>query len=92
MKKLFYNLTILFTLALVALQPAYAQKDVATVIKMGTDNASKLSEAYLTPFGNALGAGLNNSWYNTAKVHKTLGFDVTFSFNAITIPDIDTHA
>lgn len=66
-----------------------AQKDVATFIKMGVDNASELSEAYLTPFGNAMGAGFNNSWYNTAKVHKTLGFDITFNTNFISIPDVD---
>ena len=29
-----------------------------------------LIEAYFSPFGNALGASLNNGWYNTAKPHK----------------------
>ena len=33
------------------------------------------------------GAGLNNAWYNTAKPHSILGFDVTFSLNTVIIPN-----
>lgn len=67
---------------------AHAQNDVATVIKSGVNNASALSEAYLSPMGNTLGAGMNSSWYNTAKPHKLLGFDVTFNTNFVMVPDV----
>tara|TARA_B100000700_G_scaffold35505_1_gene34491 strand:- start:124 stop:1095 length:972 start_codon:yes stop_codon:yes gene_type:complete len=44
-----------------------------------------LIEAYFSPFGNALGASLNNGWYNTAKPHKLGGFDLTFTLNTVLI-------
>ncbi len=65
-----------------------AQNDVATVLKSGVNNASALSEAYLSPMGNTIGAGMNSSWYNTAKPHKLLGFDVTFNTNFVMVPDV----
>jgi hypothetical protein len=38
--------------------------------------------------GNTIGAGMNSSWYNTAKPHKLLGFDVTFNTNFVMVPDV----
>ena len=46
----------------------------------------KFIEAYVTPWANAFGAGLNGSWYNTAKPHKFGGFDVTFGLNVGIVP------
>jgi len=47
----------------------------------------KLIEAYFTPMAESFGAGLNNGWYNTAKPHSLGGFDVTFTLNAVIIPN-----
>ena len=50
----------------------------------GKDNARILTKAYLQPYGEMLGTSLNAGWYNTAKVHKLGGFDLTFSvMNAV---------
>ena len=49
-------------------------------------DAVKLIQAYTAPWINAFGAGLNGSWYNTAKPHKLGGFDVTASFNTGIVP------
>jgi hypothetical protein len=49
-------------------------------------DAVKLIQAYSAPWINAFGAGLNGSWYNTAKPHKLGGFDVTASFNTGIVP------
>ena len=38
---------------------------------------------------HALGAGLNNAWWTTAKPHKKLGFDISLSITPIIIPDAD---
>lgn len=46
----------------------------------------KYLEAYITPWANAFGAGLNGGWYNTAKPHKFGGFDITFSASAGIVP------
>jgi hypothetical protein len=42
---------------------------------------------YLRPLANALGANINGGWYNTAKVHKFGGFDITFTASMAFAPD-----
>ena len=44
---------------------------------------------YVSPLPYALGTGLNNAWWTTAKPHKKLGFDVSLSITPIIIPDAD---
>jgi len=51
------------------------------------EDASNFLEAYFAPLGESFGAGLNNGWYNTAKPHKLGGFDLTFTLNAVSIPN-----
>ncbi|MEJ6749181.1 MAG: hypothetical protein QNK60_04560 [Flavobacteriales bacterium] len=55
------------------------------------EDASNFLEAYFTPLGEGFGAGLNNGWYNTAKPHKLGGFDLTFTLNAVSIPNDMQH-
>ena len=52
-----------------------------------TSDAKNFLEAYFSPFAESIGAGLNKGWYNTAKPHKLVGFDVSLSLNLITISD-----
>jgi hypothetical protein len=49
----------------------------------------QLIEAYINPAMKGLIYSMNNGWYHTAKVHKTLGFDVSVSLNASLIPEED---
>ena len=51
------------------------------------NDASSLLESYFSPLAEGFGEGLNNGWYNTAKPHKPLGFDVTFTLNTVSIPN-----
>ena len=76
MKKLFGILFFLY------LQTAVAQ---TTDIK----GVEKLVTNYISPLPHALGAGLNNAWWTTAKPHKKLGFDISLSITPIIIPDAD---
>lgn len=64
----------------------FAQGDIDLFLKAGKDDASKLMESYLTPAMNGFGYGINNGWYNTAKAHKTLGFDLTVTVSAVMVP------
>lgn len=53
------------------------------------DDASLITEAYVAPLFKGFGAGLNNGWFNTADVHKSGRFDLTFSVSAVFVPDVD---
>jgi hypothetical protein len=62
---------------------------VGNIMSAGTTDATKLFGAYLKPWANAFGADLNGGWYNTAKAHKVLGFDLTFTINTAFVPKAD---
>ncbi len=67
---------------------SYAQdeSDLENFLEAGPADASKLMGAYLNPIIEGLSYGFNGGWYTTAKAHKTLGFDISASFNAVFIP------
>ena len=54
-----------------------------------TQELEQLLTNYISPLPYALGAGLNNAWWTTAKPHKKLGFDVSLSITPIIIPDAE---
>ena len=51
------------------------------------NDAQAFLQEYLSPLGNSLGAITNNGWYNSAKPHRFLGFDATFTLSLLTITD-----
>ena len=72
----------LFCISLVS----YSQfKDVDFLRSAPADGAKYIS-AYLSPWANAFGSGLNGGWYNTAKPHKFGGFDITTNFSVGMVP------
>jgi hypothetical protein len=75
--------------ALVFFGAAHAQSDLENLIKGSRDDANYLVKGYMTPALNTIGYGLNQGWYNTAKPHKVLGFDLTITASAISIPSSD---
>ena len=68
---------------------ARAQSDLDNLIKGSSADANYLVKGYITPALNTIGYGLNQGWYNTAKPHKVLGFDLTITAAAISIPSSD---
>lgn len=80
------KLTLLAILGFFSLM-AHSQTDVVQFLKGGQKDANALFQAYLEPYAFALGDGLNNGWYNSAKSHKLFGFDLSVSVSAIQIPD-----
>lgn len=76
---------IIFSLLIISFN-AYSQFNNTDFLRAGAQDGSKITEAYFTPWANALGAGLNGSWYNTAKPHKFGGFDLTLGANVGIVP------
>ncbi|HTE33566.1 MAG TPA: DUF6588 family protein [Chryseolinea sp.] len=65
---------------------AQDENDIVNFLAAGKNDASKLMRAYLTPAIEGLSYGFNGGWYTTAKAHKTFGFDIGISFNAVFVP------
>lgn len=84
---LLYNRMVVCILLVFASLGAKAQSEVVDFIKGGIADGEKLIQAYLEPLGDAMGANLNGGWYNTAKVHNTLGFDITLTLTAAFAPE-----
>ena len=61
--------------------------DIGLMLSGGVEDAEKMLTEYLRPLANSLGSNLNGGWYNTAKVHGTLGFDITFTVSTSFAPD-----
>ncbi|MEM1010451.1 MAG: DUF6588 family protein, partial [Myxococcota bacterium] len=81
---------LLFLFLYCAVLPARAQTDLGQFLDAEeVRDAEKLSEAYVLPFVKALGFGLANGWYNTAKPHKPWGFDLTTTVNMVHVPEKD---
>jgi len=72
-------------LLFIAISISYISKTQNTNITLDVNKARNLIEAYISPFGNSVGAGINNGWYNTAKPHKLGGFDITLTVNLVLI-------
>jgi hypothetical protein len=88
-KRPIYKVLLTGIFLLYFLFPARAQLDgLGKVMSYQTENAQVLLKEYIRPLTNALGTDLSNGWYNTAKPHKTLGFDITFTLNTTFVPDV----
>jgi hypothetical protein len=65
---------------------SFSQFDNVDFLKSAPADGAKYLQAYISPWANAFGSGLNGGWYNTAKPHKFGGFDITTSFNVGMVP------
>ncbi|WP_139135133.1 DUF6588 family protein [Roseivirga sp. 4D4] len=84
------TLLILFAACFLATTPNMAKAqglDFDSFLEAGIDDASLLLESYLQPAFEGFGFGMNSGWYNTAKTHKFLGFDLTGSISLARVPD-----
>ncbi|MEX0721870.1 MAG: DUF6588 family protein [Balneolaceae bacterium] len=86
-KKFIKGLCALAVLSLGTIGSANAQLgDAGAILRAGAADANILLENYLAPFGKGFGADLNTGWFNTAKTHQTLGFDVNLTVSAAVVP------
>lgn len=61
--------------------------DFDSFLEAGIADANLLLQSYLQPAFEGFGFGMNSGWYNTAKPHKFLGFDITASVSLARVPD-----
>lgn len=64
-----------------------AQDELDQFLQAGVNDASNLISNYLEPVFQGIGYGYSNGWYNTAKPHETLGFDISVSANVAFVPN-----
>jgi hypothetical protein len=64
-------------------------KDIGSMLSGSRTDGQLILQEYLKPYANAFGTNMNGGWYNTAKNHKLLGFDLTFSVSTTIIPKAD---
>jgi len=78
----------LLALLLVCYTAAQSQSEneIIQFVNSGQQDATKLMQAYLNPVIEGASYGFTGGWFNTAKTHKTLGFDLGVSANAVFIP------
>lgn len=89
-----YKRTCLLLLLAAAFQsPVIAQneEDISKFLQSGAEDASRLVGAYVAPAIKTLSYGITGGWYNTAKAHKTLGFDLGVTVNLAFIPTSENY-
>ena len=72
---------------LIVILSLFTTKSFSQVQIENVNDAQAFLQEYLNPLGNGLGAITNNGWYNSAKPHKVLGFDATFTLSVLNVSD-----
>jgi hypothetical protein len=65
---------------------SFSQFSNIDFLKSAPADGVKYMQAYISPWANAFGSGLSGGWYNTAKPHKLLGFDLTIGASVGIVP------
>ena len=63
------------------------QSRIWDLVKGTRNDTNTLLQRYIAPGMDALGDGLNQGWYNTAKTHDTFGVDLTITGSLMYIPN-----
>ena len=92
MKKYYLLITsLLLSLYSYDSKAQYDDFDPGKIIAGAQADINYLAGGYLKPFGNALGIGLNNGWYQTAKPHKLGRFDLMITPSFVFVPSSDRN-
>ncbi|UII32987.1 hypothetical protein LVD17_03985 [Fulvivirga ulvae] len=89
MKKITTKLMVAVAILFFGFNQVKAQDDLDKLLEAGLSDANLLIEGYVEPFMKGFGTSLGSGWYNTAKAHKSGGFDLTVTVNAAYVPDKD---
>lgn len=68
---------------------AQGDLDFSEFLKAGSEDANTILGNYISPFAKGFGYGMTGGWYNTAKTHKSLGFDLTATVSLAKAPTKD---
>lgn len=80
------RITLIVVLTLVS-QLSKAQ-GIENII-LAADDASKLTENYISPVVKGLMYNMNGGWYATGRVHQKYGFDISITANLSYVPSAD---
>ena len=67
----------------------YSQSGFESILLASESDSKKIYNRYLNPLMKGAIYSSNSGWYNTAKVHKKLGFDLSFRLNTAFVPKFD---
>lgn len=81
----FYFLLISLILTTVC----HSQSGFESILLASESDSKKIYNRYLNPLMKGAIYSSNSGWYNTAKVHKKLGFDLSFRLNTAFVPKFD---
>lgn len=81
-----HNMKRIILLVLISISGFVAKAQDLGDILLAADDASKLTENYMSPAMKGLMYSMNGGWYSTAKVHKKFGFDITIEANTSFVP------
>ncbi|MGW8122113.1 DUF6588 family protein [Roseivirga echinicomitans] len=84
--KIYTRILLIIGLAVSLTNVAKAQLDFDKFLEAGLTDANKLLQSYMEPAFQGIGYGINAGWYNTARPHRTLGFDLNVTVNAAIVP------
>lgn len=85
-KQIFKRSGILMIILVLFSSVSFSQFKNVNFLRSAPADGAKYLQEYITPFADAFGAGLNGGWYNTAKPHKLLGFDITTGISVGIVP------
>ncbi|MFT6826950.1 MAG: hypothetical protein ACI9Z3_000669 [Roseivirga sp.] len=84
--RIYSKIILIVGLSLTLTNVSKAQLDFDSFLEAGIADANTLLQSYLEPAFQGFGYGINSGWYNTARPHKTLGFDLNITASAAIIP------
>ena len=61
-------------------------QDIENLLLASQEDQKLLFQQYFSPLVKSVNYGMTSGWSHTAKTHKKLGFDITFSLNSSFIP------
>ena len=61
-------------------------QDIENLLLASQEDQTLLFQQYFNPLVKSVNYGMASGWSHTAKTHKKLGFDITFSLNSSFIP------
>ena len=67
----------------------HSQSGFESILLASESDSKKIYNRYLNPLMKGAIYSSNSGWHNTAKVHKKLGFDLSFRLDTAFIPKID---
>jgi hypothetical protein len=78
---------ILLLLLVIGIFRHVQAQDVGQILAGSLQDVNRYADAYLKPAGEGEIYNISRGWFNTARVHKTLGFDIAIKSEFAIIPD-----